>query len=159
MDDNRTSNYSLLIQACRDEYLSQETQNREFSLKTIGIVAFNVTVFAGVITFADPEKMDWVSWSVLLLTFSFLGGTIASAIKVVVPKDWKRPFDIEEVVHKVTKHSEDDMAVDLMEAYAKAINNNWSILDPKAESLNDLTYCATAQVISSALFMLYLFSV
>ena len=148
----------MLIQACRDEYLSQETQNREFSLKAIGIVAFSTTVFGAVITFADKEKMDWISWFFLLLTFSFLAGTILNAKQVVIPKGWKRPLKINKVLGKAQKDTGLSIGVGIGKAYANAIETNWTILDPKARFLKDLICCATAQIISSASFIFYLFS-
>lgn len=158
MDDSRTGSYGLLIQACRDEYLSQETQNREFSLKAIGIVAFSITVFGVVITFVNPEKIDSVSVFFLSFISICLLVSIVFAILVVKPKHWVRPFDIKHVLER-TDEDGSALAAAMAKAYANAIDKNWRILDPKADYLIYLTYCAAAQVILSAVFIFYLFSV
>lgn len=146
----------LIIQACRDESLSQEWQNREFSTKAIGITAFSITAFSLAQIFAD-KKIDEIAWLLIFAMAIAMSIVIIAAVLILITKNWERPFDVEEVRLAAEEYKDDDIEASLGETYSKAIQNNWDILDQKATYLNVLIFSAAVQLIFYAALFVYLF--
>lgn len=158
------ANSSLALQVFREEYLSQEGQNREFSSKAIGIVAFSATAFGAVLTFIPTIENEFDSFGCFALVLIAVTTALAviNAAFVVHTGGWKRPFKAEEIRSEAEEARSDstefgvcDIEARLESSYAKVIHHNWKILKPKARHLDCLVLCVAAQIILIVLLFSY----
>ena len=141
------TSYRVYLDACRSEYLSQESQDRDHSLKAIGIAAFSVAVFGATQSLlANTDPMVRTTMWVALV------GVIGFSLLIVTKSGaWRRPFDVEEVGDSLAVHSADEIEEGLAQAYAEAVMANWKVLDSKLRYLRLEAYCAFVQFSMNAI--------
>ena len=151
--------FLLLIQGCRDEYLSQESLNREFSLKAIGIATFSIAVHSAAISivFQKVEEIDYCVWVIFSLISISLLAALVFALKVAIPKRWERPFDTKQLKGAAVKLQRNILVDRLGENYSEAIAHNKKVLTSKTKSLKWLIQLTAAQFILYVVLFLYLF--
>ena len=150
---NSRESYTLYLQVGLEEYKSQESQNREFSIKTLGITAYCITVASVVQTqIIDDWTVKFIVAAIAVCLFVVLW----NAFQVLRPADWKRPVNLEEVEKSIDKHSPEKTELGLAIAYRKAVRTNWTILDAKAQNLDLLSKSALLESLLFVILFCYL---
>lgn len=146
MDKNITDNTKEYYQACRDQYASQEALNREFSIKTLGILTFCATVFGVAISLLEGKSEGYA-----LTSLWFVGGALVLAVSlglwILLPRKHKCQFDISAVRDRLGKEHGDFMLM-ISDAYERAIQHNWAILRKNGRKMIGLTVVAAIELVA-----------
>lgn len=145
--------YGIFFQVCRDESLSQETQNREFSFKALGIFTFGTTLFGLTVHLMDQNL---VSWLVLFLLSAIALAKVYFVWKIISPAKWRRPLSLDEVAESLKNHKSSSEEARMCEGYARAIKANWKILDDKAKALKWVSCLAAVELAAFVVLQLVL---
>ena len=125
------SQVDLYCEIGRERLLSQEWQNREFATKAINYLAFGsgmIGIGAVVLRLSQPESAMLALWVFIALAVLFVPAA-AALIYTLIPFKWRHGPDLGSMSQDLDNERFTEKVAD---AYAKAIKENWHILDPKA---------------------------
>ena len=128
------SQVDLYCQIGRERLLSQEWQNREFATKAINYLAFGsgmIGIGAVVLRLSQPESAMLALWAFIVLAVLFAPAA-AAGIYTLIPSEWRYGPDLGSMSQDLDNERFTEGVAD---AYAKAIKENWRILDLKARML------------------------
>ena len=145
--DMSSETADVYLEACRNEYLSQESQNREFQSKFLGFLTFGMALLAvagGL--FIEEQSVDSLSEVVMVcgIVTAFFGLATFSAM-VLRPQKWQRPFEVTSVKDHANK-DQPWMAEWVADSYMEAVTKNWPILDHKAKYINWIVFFAVSEL-------------
>lgn len=126
----------IYLEACRNEYLSQESQNREFQTKVLGLLTFGMALLAGGFLIGEPSVSSLFEVAVVCgIGVAFIG-LVFYSVMVLLPRDWQRPFDVRSVKKHANKDHQPWMVEWMADSYTEAVRKNWPILDCKATCID-----------------------
>ena len=128
------SHVDLYCQIGRERLMSQDWQNREFATKAINYLAFGsgmIGIGAIVLRLSQPESAMLALWAFIALAVLFAPVAVAG-IYTLIPFKWRHGPDLGYMSEVLDNERFTEGVAD---AYAKAIEENWHILDPKARML------------------------
>lgn len=129
------ANREAYYQACMNQRAEQEALSREFNAKTLGILTFCITIFSVGMYLSDNKCQDKIWFFIMLIS---LICAISLGLCILMPRQWKRPFDISEL-REFLNASEEDFTLAMADGYMRAIQHNWKILQSNGYKIRWLT--------------------
>ncbi len=123
---------NLLLSESRSEYLSQESLNRELSVKAGAMSALAIAMFGASATI--DAQSGWTAGLLMIVLLSVLA-TIAMAAFIVKPSEWRRPHSLPDVKALAEKNDAGNCVIGIADAYIRAVGLNEKILKSKARLL------------------------
>ena len=150
-------NIETYYQACRDRFASQETDRREFSVKTLGILTFGATVFGVATSLVEPgQELDVPAWTLILFMGFLFVLMVIFALLVLMPKSWENPFSASKLQEEFNKHKGGDFVEGVADSYVGPIGRNRYRLNKEADYLRCLIVLGVTEVAIFIAFRLYL---
>ena len=136
------------LNLCRDIILSQESLNREFSRKALGVITFSVTLFGFGVRWAASDHSS-ATISVLVVALGVCAVVIAfiGIAFVIKPGDWgeARRLSYFQKVARGANHNA--YLATLVDTYKKASEDNGVTLEARGKNLKVICWLALFQLV------------
>ena len=127
----KKENIDVYYKMGQERALIQEDTNRDFSSKTLGVMAFGATIFGVGLSLSDIEQnLFWaICLGVMLLilaVMAFLG------IAILSPKKWQYALHLSELHDSLANYDPDVLLEEVGHGYTNATDHNETVLRGKA---------------------------
>ena len=143
-----TTRERLLLEMGKSEYLSQEGTNKELSVKAGSVLLFMIAISGMVLSFVDQPHPKSVA---VIAIFPIVGSFFS--FLVVVPRNWRRPFDLKCVSETIHEYDLKTITRTLGEDYMNTVAKNRLILNEKVNYLSCLLYLSVFFSVCVVLFI------
>ena len=151
--ERRKKNSNTYYEACRDETRVQHQLNREYSVKSSGIITFGVAALGVATTL--PESLSGLFACILIAVMaSSLGVMSFLAVKILMPTTWKGPFHIPDLRESLSHYEPENLLRGMADGHAKAIKSNMEVLKSKGKNLKWLMIVAAIELAAFIVFLL-----
>ncbi len=152
----KKENVDVYYKMGQERALIQEDTNRDFSSKTLGVMAFGATIFGVGLSLADVEQsLFWVIWLgvmlLILAVMAFLG------IEILSPKKWEYALYLSDLHDSLSDYDHDVLLEEVGHGYANATDHNELILGDKASLFRWLLALGIVELAGFTILMTYPF--
>ena len=152
----KKENIDVYYKMGQERALIQEDTNRDFSSKTLGIMAFGATIFGvGLSLAAVEQSLFWIIWLgvmlLILAIMAFLG------IAILSPKKWEYALYLSDLHDSLSDYDHDVLLEEVGHGYANATGHNELVLGDKASLFRWLLALGIIELAGFTILMTYPF--